>query len=111
MLVFNTIKPSSISQQLDHRISPEFVYLEKCTLKPPSQEVANAASSQLDSLATTWEGCFLLSAFSLLSAAKCRAWDDSSAHAMREVRPKITMVREVYESDYKYDSAEQYGAG
>lgn len=55
--------------------------------------------------------CFLLSAFSLLSAAKCRAWDDSSAHAMREVRPKITMVREVYESDYKYDSAEQYGAG
>lgn len=54
----------------------------------------------------------LLSAFCfLLSAAKCRAWDLSSAHAMREVRPKITMVREVYESDYKYDSAEQYGAG
>lgn len=47
----------------------------------------------------------------LLSAAKRRAWDDSSAHAMQEVRQKITMVREVYESDYKYDGAEQYGAG
>lgn len=107
MLIFNTIKPRSIHQQLDHRISPELVYLENCTLKPPSQEVANAVLSQLDSLATTWEGCFLL----LLSAAKCRAWDDSSAHAMQEVRQKITMVREVYESDYKYDGAEQYGAG
>lgn len=63
MLVFDTIKPRSIHQQLDHRISPELVYLEKCTLKPPSQEVANAALSQLDSLTTTWEGCFLLSAF------------------------------------------------
>lgn len=62
MLVFDTIKPRSIHQQLDHRISPELVYLENCTLKPPSQEVANAVLSHLDSLATTWDGCFLLSA-------------------------------------------------